>query len=62
VNKKKQKNFINLGYGRLRRQRPWPSIKKVFAPLFSKSGPFLFPSDKKRPHPAMRPFPAQCPA
>ncbi|WP_331535168.1 hypothetical protein [Acidocella sp.] len=38
---KKAKNFMNLGYGRYRRHRPWPSIIKVFAPLFSKSGRFL---------------------
>jgi hypothetical protein len=41
VNKKKQKNFVNLGRGRCRRQRPRPSIVKVFAPLFSKSGSLL---------------------
>ncbi|HEY1857793.1 hypothetical protein [Acidocella sp.] len=40
VNKKKQKNFMNLGHGRCPRQRPWPSITKVFAPLFSKNGHF----------------------
>jgi hypothetical protein len=34
VNKKKQKNFINLGHGRCRRQRPWPKVTKNFAPLF----------------------------
>jgi hypothetical protein len=37
VNKKKQKNFINLGHGRWRGQRPWPSIAKIFAPLFLKA-------------------------
>jgi hypothetical protein len=42
VNKKKQKNFIMLGQGRWRRHSPWPGITKVFAPLFSKSGYFLF--------------------
>jgi hypothetical protein len=41
VNKKKQKNFIMLGHGRYPRQRPWPSIKEVVAPLFSKSGRLL---------------------
>jgi hypothetical protein len=40
VNKKKQKNFFAVGHGRCRRHGPWPSIKKVFAPLFLKSGPF----------------------
>jgi hypothetical protein len=49
VNKKKQKNFINLG----RAGFSAAGLKgtKVFAPLFSKSGCF-----KKRPHLAMRPF------
>jgi hypothetical protein len=41
VNKKKQKNFFMLVHGRYPRQRPWPGIKEVFAPLFSKSGHFL---------------------
>jgi adenosylcobinamide-GDP ribazoletransferase len=41
VNKKKQKNFVHLGHGRYRRQHPWPSIDKVFARLFEKSGRFL---------------------
>ena len=36
----KKKSFAPLGHGRCRRHRPWPSIKKVFAPLFSKSGHF----------------------
>jgi hypothetical protein len=26
VNKKKQKNFVNLGYGRCGRRSPWPGV------------------------------------
>jgi hypothetical protein len=37
VNKKKRKNFVNLGHGRWRRQSPWPSTTKIFAPLFLKA-------------------------
>jgi hypothetical protein len=40
VNKNKQKDLSNLGHGRCRRHRPWPGIKEVFAPLFSKSSHF----------------------
>jgi len=36
VNKKKQKNFITLGHGLWRRQRPCPRVKKVFWFFFSK--------------------------
>jgi hypothetical protein len=45
VNKKKQKNFDNLGHGHRRGQCPWPGIEEVFAPLFSKSGCFAFLCD-----------------
>jgi hypothetical protein len=38
VNKKKQKNFINLGHAGF--TATGPQSQKVFAPLFSKSGPF----------------------
>jgi hypothetical protein len=42
VNKKKQKNFFMLGLGRCRRHSPWPSMKKVFAPLLiEKAAAFL---------------------
>ncbi|HTJ89605.1 MAG TPA: metalloregulator ArsR/SmtB family transcription factor [Acidocella sp.] len=41
MNKKKQKTFLTLGYGRCRRHRLRPSTTRVFAPLFSKSGHFL---------------------
>jgi hypothetical protein len=41
VNKKKQKNFINLGDGRCRRHRLWPGIEEVFARFFQKA---LLPS------------------
>jgi hypothetical protein len=43
VNKKKQKNFFYAGPWALSAASPWPSIKEVFAPLFSKSGRFPFP-------------------
>jgi hypothetical protein len=33
------KNFYYAGAGMF--ERPWPRVKKVFAPLFSKSGCFL---------------------
>jgi hypothetical protein len=36
VNKKQQKNFVNLGHGRCRRQRPWPSGAKSFCAAFFK--------------------------
>src|ERR1700733_16080298 len=39
VKKKKQKNFVNFGLSCF--QRHSPSVPKVFAPLFSKSGCFL---------------------
>jgi hypothetical protein len=42
VNKKQQKNFVMLGHGRCQRQCPWPKLTKIFAPLFLKSGHFLF--------------------
>jgi hypothetical protein len=41
VNKKKQKNFVNLGHGRWRRQRLWPNLTKIFAPLFLKAAAFF---------------------
>jgi hypothetical protein len=41
VNKKKQKNFFYAGPWALSATSPWPSIKEVFTPLFSKSGRFL---------------------
>jgi hypothetical protein len=30
------------GHGHCRRPRPWPSITKVFAPLFSKKRPLSY--------------------
>ncbi|HTJ89251.1 MAG TPA: hypothetical protein VL356_03605 [Acidocella sp.] len=41
MNKKKQKNFIDSGPWALSAPQLRPSIIKVFAPLFSKSGHFL---------------------
>jgi hypothetical protein len=37
VNKKKQKNFVMLGYGLCQRQRPRPSIKKFLRRFFQKA-------------------------
>jgi hypothetical protein len=39
VNKKKQKNFVNLG--RAGFDASDPKLQKIFAPLFLKSGRFL---------------------
>jgi hypothetical protein len=35
------KRLFHTGPWALERQRPWPRVKKVFAPLFSKSGCFM---------------------
>jgi hypothetical protein len=50
VNKKKQKNFVNLGLWALRRPSLLPSIAKVFAALFSKSACFPFLKTIRDPH------------
>jgi hypothetical protein len=36
-----KKTLLNLGHGRWYSQSPWPRFKRVFAPLFAKSGLFL---------------------
>jgi hypothetical protein len=36
-----KKTLLNLGHGRWYSQSPRPRFKRVFAPLFSKSGLFL---------------------
>ncbi|HVE22742.1 MAG TPA: hypothetical protein VNC39_12265 [Acidocella sp.] len=57
MNKKQQKNFITLGRSGF--AAPGPAQPKVFAPLFSKSGRFLYASSLRTPrqqYSSSRPF------